>query len=220
MIPNNINPSESSVTNHAGVEFATEHGRHYVRAEGEWVCISNADYNMIVGRVRAEPNVRLSAKRQGERVKFWLFNGIMSWIEVPLVPLIDPGNWQMVREVSFPEFDPEVLVAQDPEPELHHPFAFVDAGRSQGYFVRAYDDGGEVWVRLSKDYWDQAMRLFHSNEDDDPEGEFYDAVTIWGVVANDEYRLVFLDVNPMGERGEIEFHVRGYFPTGVEQTAA
>ncbi len=144
----------------------------------------------------------------------------MSWIEVPLACFLDTGHWSMTDEVTFPDFSPERHVAQDPMPEVWHPFAVVDSGGSKGYFVRAYDDGGEVWVRISKDYWNQAMRLYQSNEEDDPKGEFYVDSTIWGVVANEEYRIVFLYVDPMGERGEIEFHVRGYFPTEEEEAAA
>jgi hypothetical protein len=219
MKSNNIPVPTSNITSHGGVEFATYDSRHLVRCEGEWVCLSEADFNMVIGRVQAEPAIELSVKRTGAWLKFWLWNGKMSWIEVPLACFLDPGNWSMTDEVSFPEFGPERLVAQDPEPELYHPFAFVDSKGSKGYFIRATDEGEEVWVRISKEHWDQCMRLFHSNAEDDPEGEFYNYATIWGVVANDEYRVVFVDVNPMGERGEIEFYVRGYFPAEGAQAA-
>ncbi len=219
---NNISLPQSAVVNHGGVEFASIGEHHFVRAEGEWVCISKADYNMVVGRVQAEPEVALSVKRQSEWLKFWLFNGIMSWIEVPLAPLIEPENWQMVREVSFPEFSPETLVAQDPEPELNHPFAFVDADGTKGYFIRAYGEkeGETTWVRISKSHWDLCMKLFHSNEEDDPKQEFYGYMTISGVVANDEYNRVLVDVDPMGERGEIEFHVRAETEAVIEEGQA
>ncbi len=59
---NNISIPQSAVVNHGGVEFANVGERHYVRAEGEWVCISKADYNMIVGRIQIEPNVKLIAE--------------------------------------------------------------------------------------------------------------------------------------------------------------
>ena len=219
---NNISLPQSAVVNHSGVEFANVGEHHFVRAEGEWVCISKADYNMVVGRVQAEPTIELRVKRQCNWLKFWLYNGIMSWIEVPLATLIDPGDWSMLYEVSFPEFGPERLVAQDPEPELNHPFAFVDGKDSKGYFIRAFGEkeGEATWVRISKEAWDLCMRLFHSNLDDDPEGEFYNYAIIAGVVANDEYNRVLVDVNPMGERGEIEFHVRADTEAVVEEGQA
>jgi hypothetical protein len=205
---NNISLPQSPVVNHGGVEFANLDEHHYVRADGEWVCISKADYNMIVGRVQAEPMIELRVKRECSWLKFWLYNGIMSWIEVPLATLVDPGEWSMLYEVSFPEFGPERLVAQDPEPDLNHPFAFVDGKDSKGYFIRVHGDGDETtWVRISKADWERCRTLFHSNHDDDPEGEFYNYTTIAGVVATDAYNVVRVNVNPMGERGEIEFYL-------------
>ena len=219
MKSSNIPAPTSTIECHGGVEFAEYDGSYLVHCEGEWVCISEADRHMIVGRVQAEQSVELSVKRTGAWLKFWFWNGKKSWLEVPLACFLDPGYWSMTDAVTIPDFDPERHVAQDPEPELHHPFAFVDSERSRGYFVRAHGEGEDVWVRVSKECWNQCMRLFHSNVEDDPDGEFYGHQTIWGVVANDEYRLVFLDVNPMGECGEIEFHVRGYFPTEDEEAA-
>jgi len=218
---NNISLPQTAVVNHCGVEFANVDDNHFVRADGEWVCISKADYNMVVGRVQAEPTIELRVKREGSWLKFWLYNGIMSWIEVPLATLVDPGEWSMLYEVSFPEFGPERLVAQDPEPELNHPFAFVDGKDSKGHFIRIHGDGDETtWVRISKKMWDLCMKLFHSCEEDDPEGEFYNYVTIAGVVANDEYNVVRVQVNPMGERGEIEFYLADAAPEIEEGRAA
>ena len=52
------------------------------------------------------------------------------------------------------------------------------------------------------------MQLFHSRPEDVPDVEFDGYMTIAGVIANDEYNRVLVDVNPMGERGEIEFYIR------------
>jgi hypothetical protein len=202
---NHITLPECAITTHGGVEFGVHDGRHFVRCEGTWCRIAEADYNMILARHRANPTHRLYVSPKWD---WWLtfscYDGQMRRIEVPIISLIDPDNWSMTSEVTFPDFSPERLIAQDPEPELCHPFAFVDSGRSKGYFIRGGANGEEVWARISKEDWDRALELFHGNDED---GDYHET-GFPGVLANDEYRCVFVDVNPCSERGEVWVKVR------------
>lgn len=206
---NTISLPESAITRHGVVEFGIDGDHRLVRCEEAWYRIAEADYGAVLARRQADPTCDLRVRRTSDCwLTFYIWDGRMMRIEVPILCLIDADNWSMTNEVTIPEFSPERLVAQDPDPELTHPFAFVEKEDAKGYFVRGEADGEEVWVRISKEHWDLATLLFHSNEEDDPEGLFYRDTTFPGVVANDEYRRVLVDVDPCGERGEVWVKVR------------
>ncbi len=115
--------------------------------------------------------------------------------------LCDRSEWCMTTQVVFPEFSPDHHIAQDPEPELHHPFAFVETrSGAKGYFIT----DGTDWARVSKEDWDHARDLFHSNEEDD--GPLHDK-EVEGVLANFEFQRVTVELVPGYERGELEVRI-------------
>ncbi len=134
--------------------------------------------------------------------------------------LSKPTEWCMTTKVVFPEFGPDRCIARDPEPELQHPFAFVESlGGAKGYFIRGWRDrdlGGmllselpneeEVWARISKEDWDRALELFHGNDEDGDEA--YHETIVEGVLANFEFQRVHVILDPMTERGELTVSIR------------